>query len=315
MRSSLPRSTPLWPAAIVLLLLGSALASEPVATRAGPALRKPLMAPVPTGRPAAEIAGSRSTARGALRTLRLRWRGSGGEGNAPGRSDPSTALSYLQTDGLHAAAPETLRATSEQPHVPEALDLDGVSTPRSRQRSAERSDAADELVLPLPGYALDPSVPGQAHVALRQRPPVTGSAESTRERAVPSRSRVFRRHGADSSVRQPSWSGVDLTTAGNAPLDLQLQSPHDDRPTGESFMEMHWGPATANRLSTFLGGYQESEDAVSTAFGRGIGAQAGVEFRDAADRSFRLMVSRQFVNDLDAPASGANLSFELSLRF
>ena len=165
------------------------------------------------------------------------------------------------------------------------------------------------------------SLAGELGSPLQTRGP--GDLDPRRARAVLRRlcaRRPARQEKPSAEGGEPprDWTGLARRQPNKAVLDDHLLAPlANDFPDGASRMEMHWGvdPLGLGGLSTFVGGHQEEEDASFTAFGRSIGAQAGLQFAPSTSWAYRLKVAQQFVNDLDAPAAPANVSFELNVRF
>ncbi|MDG2149118.1 MAG: hypothetical protein P8N09_06300 [Planctomycetota bacterium] len=83
---------------------------------------------------------------------------------------------------------------------------------------------------------------------------------------------------------------------------------------GASQVEVHWS-ADELGLSTFVGGSRSDAAACSTAFGREVAAEAGLQFLDSASRAYRVVVAQSFKNDLAAPVEEARFQFEWNIRF
>jgi len=117
-------------------------------------------------------------------------------------------------------------------------------------------------------------------------------------------------------IRPKSWNLLLPRTEPPAPLPADEGPAANRLPGGQSRMEMHFGEdLSEGMLTTFVGGSQEEEAASATAFGRGIGAEAGLQYSQSAAWAYRVLVGRKFVNDLDEPSQAAKLSFQVNVRF
>jgi hypothetical protein len=117
-------------------------------------------------------------------------------------------------------------------------------------------------------------------------------------------------------IRPKSWNLLLPRAEPPAPLPADEGPTANRLPGGQSRMEMHFGEnLSEGMLTTFVGGSQEEEAASATAFGRGIGAEAGLQYSQSAAWAYRVRVGRKFVNDLDEPSQSAKLSFQVNVRF
>ncbi len=197
-----------------------------------------------------------------------------------------------------------------------APGADGAPLRLDRASESWRPGPADDLIdLGLPGRradATDTSRPGIAVPVVERLAPERAdlvvsalrpdrrarAAEQASDRAGPRRAR---------SPLAPAKLVPDAAL-GQPALPLSNQALD-----GSGHMEVHW--SALDGVSTFVGGSQAEEAAHSTAFGRDIGAEAGVQITDSEARAYRIMVARTFKNDLDAPIQAPRLRLEVNVRF
>jgi len=92
-------------------------------------------------------------------------------------------------------------------------------------------------------------------------------------------------------------------------------APLPARPRGEAEFEVHWARDASGKLSTYIYGRRQDEQAVAEAFGRRIEGRAGIQFQPQAGTDCRLQVAQQFVNRFDGLDDQLNLSLQLRRRF
>jgi hypothetical protein len=226
----------------------------------------------------------------------------------PGQ-DPAVVLGILLTTDLMARRPPSLASPrGEDVDLRLPIPVNPVPSAKRSEQGHVRSNVSD---YPANGTLLGvpPELtPGRTGLLLRRlsRPRHPDLLNTT---ASP------RRDGS----REPRINWRRLVSASKAPTRVPTgaSEPVDltSLPLADSRMEMHFGADGEGGLSTFIAGRQQSEDAYATAFGRGFDARAGLQYATSSSLAYRLSVTQEFVNDLNAPSQEPNLSFELNVRF